>query len=144
MVPSTGDGGSPAPIDRPILEFFQTRLRATQQVEQATITDASGHLELHVTFVSSYYPATVSETVLTVRWYTNDDFKIHYRETHAESAWECRWDRHPNPHNARNHFHPPPAALTPGNDASWPTDHRDVLSLVLEKIEERISALWND
>jgi hypothetical protein len=94
--------------------------------------------------VSSYYPATVSEAALTVRWYTNDDFKIQYRETHTESAWECRWDRHPNPHNTRNHFHPPPAAPTPGNDASWPTDHRDVLSLVLNEIEERISALWND
>ncbi|TKX44674.1 MULTISPECIES: hypothetical protein [unclassified Halorubrum] len=144
MVPPTGDGGSPALIDRPILKFLQTRLQATQQVEQAAITDASGHLELQVSFTSSYYPATVSEATLTVRWYTNNDFKIQYREKESESAWECRWDRHLNPHNTRNHFHPPPAAPTPGNDASWPTDHRDVLSLVLNEIEERISALWND
>jgi hypothetical protein len=39
---------------------------------------------------------------------------------------------------------PPPAAPTPANDASWPTDHRDVLSLVLDEIEERIAALWNE
>ena len=143
MVPPTGDGGSPAPIDRPILEFLQTRLRATEQVEQATITNGSGHLELQVSLALRYYPATVSEAILTVRWYTNDDFKMQYREIHPENAWECRWDRHPNSHNTRTHFHPPPDASTPGNDASWPTDYRDVISLVLDEIEERIAALWN-
>ena len=137
MVPPTGDGGSPAPIDRPILEFLQTRLQATNQVTEAVITDAHGHLELRVTLSSSYCPESVEEASLTVRWYTNDDFKIHYREVHAESAWECRWDCHPNSHNTRDHFHPPPAALTPGDDASWPTDYRDVLRLVLDDVKER-------
>jgi hypothetical protein len=144
MVPSAGDGGSLAPIDRPILEFLQTRLQATTQVDQATITDASGHLELQVSFASPYYPATVNEATLSVRWYTNDDFKIRYRESHPEGAWECRWDRHPNPHNTRNHFHPPPTAPTPGDDASWPADHRDVLTLVLDEVEERIATLWDE
>nr|WP_250142473.1 hypothetical protein [Halosolutus amylolyticus] len=74
MVPPTGDGGSPAPIDRPILEFLQTRLQATRQVSRATVTDTSGHLELQVVFAPSYYPAAVDEAQLTVRWYTNDDF----------------------------------------------------------------------
>ncbi|NHX37592.1 MULTISPECIES: hypothetical protein [Halolamina] len=144
MVPPTGDGGSPAPIDRPILEFHQTRLRATQQVEQATITDASGHLELHIVLDLAYYPASVDDAQLTIRWYTNDDFKIHYREVHPDHTWGCRWDRHPNPHNNRDHFHPPPAAPTPGDDASWPTDHRDVLTLVLDEIEDRIATLWGE
>ena len=144
MVPSAGDGGSPAPIDPPILEFLKSRLRATAQVERAAITDASGHLELQVSFASSYYPATVDEATLAVRWYTNDDFKIHYRETNPGGAWECRWDRHPNPHYTRNHFHPPPTAPTPGDDASWPADHRDVLTLVLDTVEERIATLWDE
>jgi hypothetical protein len=61
MVPPTGDGGSLAPIDRPILEFLQTRLQATRQVSRATVTDTSGHLELHVVFAPSYYPAAVDE-----------------------------------------------------------------------------------
>ena len=84
MVPPTGDGGSPAPIDRPILEFLRTRLQATRQVSRATVTEASGHLELQVVFASSYYPAPIDEATLTVRWYTNDDFKLHYREVHSE------------------------------------------------------------
>ncbi|WP_135306422.1 hypothetical protein [Haloarcula amylovorans] len=144
MVPPTGDGGSPAPIDRPILEFLQSRLQATQQVDQTTITDASGHLELQVTFAPSYYPATVEEATLMVRWYTNDDFKLHYREVHSDHARECRWDRHPNPHNTRDHFHPLPTAPTPGEDASWPDDYRDVLSLVLDEVENHIVELWNE
>lgn len=144
MVPPAGDGGSPAPIDRPILEFLQTRLTATNQVKQASITDVNGHLELHVTFAPTYYPRRVDDASLAVRWYTNDDFKIHYRDVRSDSTWECRWDRHPNPHNTRNHFHPPPTAPTPGENASWPTDHRDVLTLVLEEIEQRIVDLWGE
>ena len=144
MVPPTGDGGSPAPIDRSILEFLQTRLRATGQVSNAAITDTSDHLELHVVCAPSYYPAAVDEAQLTVRWYTNDDFKLHYREQYADHAWECRWDRHPNPHNTRDHFHPPPAATTPGEDASRPDDHRDVIALVLDEIEDRIVTLWSE
>ncbi|MFC7138742.1 hypothetical protein ACFQMA_02685 [Halosimplex aquaticum] len=144
MVPPTDDGGSPAPIDRPLLEFFRTHLGATEQVANAGITDADGHLELRVTLTPSYYPATVTEATLTVRWYTNDDFKIHYREVHPETTWQCRWDRHPNPHNARDHYHPPPTAPTPGEDASWPDDHRDVLTLVLDEVERRIETLWEE
>lgn len=144
MVPPTGSGESPAPIDRPILEFLRDRLETTSQVETAAITDANGHLELQVQLSTAYYPETVQAVSLTVRWYTNDDFKIHYRETHGASDWECRWDRHPNPHNAREHFHEPPDASTPGEDASWPEDYREVLTLVLDDVEERIADLWSE
>ena len=144
MAPPTGDGGSPAPIDRPILEFIQTRLQATRQVSQATITYTSGHLKLTVIFAPAYYPASVGDARLSVRWYTNDDFKLHYREEHADHAWECRWDRHPNPHNTRDHFHPPPTAATPGEDTTWSVDHRDVVAFVLNEIEDRIATLWGE
>lgn len=142
MVSPAGDGSSPAPIDRPIVEFLQTRLATTQQVEQTTITDVSGHLSLRVTLATTYYPETVEERLL-LQWYTNDDFKIHYREARTESDVGCRWDRHPNPHNTRDHFHPP-TAPTPGDDDSWPTDYRDVLTLVLDDIEHRITDLWSE
>ena len=132
-------------VNRPsILEFLKSRLQATQQVDQATVTDTSGHLELHVAFASPYYPATVDEAILTVRWYTNDDFKLHYREAHPDHTWECRWDRYPNPHNTRDHFRSPTTAATLGDDASWPSDHRDFLRLVLDEVENRIAELWNE
>ena len=41
MAPGTDDGGSPAPIDRPILEFLRRSLASTDQVNEATITDAA-------------------------------------------------------------------------------------------------------
>ncbi|PSP68618.1 hypothetical protein BRC85_01920 [Halobacteriales archaeon QS_1_69_70] len=144
MAPPTGDGGSPAPIDRPLLEFLHTRRQTTRQVSQAAITDASGHLALQVVFASSYYPAPVDEATLTVRWYTNDDFTIHYREVYSAHPWQCRWARHLNPHNTRDHVHPPPTAATPGDDHSWPADHRAVLRVVLDEVEDRIAALWDE
>lgn len=135
------DSASPAPIDRLILEFLQTSLEPTQRVERTTISDAGGHLELSVQFTSRYYPEPVEERTLSVRWCHNDDFKILYHETLSDGVWRHRWDRHPNPHNTPDYFHPPPAAQTPIEDASWPTYYRDMLRLVLIEIEERITQL---
>ena len=143
MAPNRGDGSSPAPIDRPILEMLQSRLRGVDSVERAVLSEATGHLELRATLSSSYYPDSLDEATLSIRWYTNDDFSIHYREVHPGQPWECRWDRHPNPHNSRDHVHPPPTAPTPGEDASWPTDVRDVVALVLDEIQARVASQWN-
>lgn len=141
MVPAD-DGSSLAPIDRAILELLWERLATTTQVSEATITDSDGHLELRVRLSERYYPDSVQRAILSVRWYTNDDFKIHYREV-RDDDWSCRWDRHPNPHNTRDHFHPPPNADTPGENTSWPDDYREVLTVVLGEIENRISDLWD-
>jgi hypothetical protein len=143
MAPPTGTGGSPAPIDRQILEYLRDRLETTAQVADATITDAERHLALHVRLADSYYPDDVKSAILLVRWYTNDDCKIHYREVHYDHEWECRWDRHPSPHNTRDHFHPPPDAPTPGDDADWPADYRQMLTVVLNEIEDRIAEIWS-
>jgi hypothetical protein len=135
------DGSSPAPIDRAILEHLHDRLSSVGFVAEAAITD-DGHLGLQVLIAPGYYPDVVSEVDLTIRWYTNDDFKIHYREQHPDRTWERRWGRHPNPHNDREHHHPPPDADS-AVDASWPADYRDVLSLVLDDVEERLQTLWD-
>lgn len=101
-----------------------------------------GKLHLRVDISDEYYPSEVAAR-LEIRWYRNDDFTIHYREDREESVFQCRWDRHPNPHNSRSHFHPPPAtSQTDAEDAQWPMDHRDVIGLVLDRLEERIDTLW--
>lgn len=135
-----GDGRSQAPIDRPILEFLRDRLRPVGFVADAAIID-DGHIGLRVLLDAEYYPAVVSEVALLIRWYTNDDVTIHYREQHADRTWDRRWDRHPNPHNDRDHYHPPPDAGR-AEDASWPADYRDVVSLVLDDVENRLQTLW--
>lgn len=137
------DGSSPAPIDRSILEDIRDRLETSRQFEEAIITDQDGHLRLSAPLSQAYYPNDIIEASLEVRWYTNDDFKVQYHETWTDHRWECRWDRHPNPHNTRDHFHPPPDASTPGTDESWPSDYRDVMHLVLTEIEQRIDDLWD-
>jgi hypothetical protein len=99
-------------------------------------------LHLRVELSREYYPNGVSAR-FEIRWYRNDDFNVHYQEDRQDRAWKCRWDRHPNTHNSRDHFHPPPAASrTEAEDAQWPDDHRDVIRLALDRTEERIESLW--
>jgi len=88
-------------------------------------------------------PKAVDEAQLTVRWYTNDDFKLHYREQHANHLGVPVG---PAPESAQytRPLPPPPTAPTPGEDTSWPDDHRDVVALVLDEIEDRITALWSE
>ncbi|WP_435065044.1 hypothetical protein [Halobaculum sp. EA56] len=101
-----------------------------------------GKLHLRVELAGEYYPTDASAH-LDIRWYRNDDFSFHYREEQRDSVWACRWDRHPNTHNSREHFHPPPdASRTNAENARWPDDHRDVCRLVLDRVEERIETLW--
>jgi hypothetical protein len=137
----TDDGGGPAPIDRPVLEWLRSRLAGTRTFESAEIV-TDGKVHLHAALSDDYYPGRTNAS-LDIRWYRNDDFSIHYRETRSDGTWQCRWDRHPNAHNARDHFHPPrDASQTEAEDAHWPADHRDVIGPVLDRIEERIDSLW--
>ena len=109
--------------------------------ESAEIVE-KGKLHLRIELSGDYYPGSVSAHI-EIRWYRNDDFNFHYQEEHEDITWLCRWDRHPNTHNSREHFHPPPSASrTDAEDAQWPADHRDVSQLVLDCIEERIETLW--
>lgn len=140
MVP-VEDGASPAPIDRAVLERMRSRFLARRMVESAEIITEE-NLHLQVDLSTEYYPDQRSARV-EIRWYRNDDFNFHYQEESQDGVWKCRWDRHPNRHNLRDHFHPPPnASRTDADDAQWQTDHRDVCRLVLDRIEDRIETLW--
>lgn len=48
------------------------------------------HLEPLVVVSDTYDPEPETRATLTVRWYTNDDFSIHYRETRPDGDWECQ------------------------------------------------------
>ena len=142
MVPAD-DGASPAPIDRSVLERIQSRLASTRLVESSTLV-ADGSLHLRIVLSSDYYPSDLTAR-LEIRWYRNDDFNVQYQEQRQENAWTCRWDRHPNPHNSRDHFHPPSAASqADAQDEQWPKDHRDVCQLTLDYVEDRIKTLWEE
>jgi hypothetical protein len=88
------------------------------------------------------YPDSVTTARIDVRWFTTDDFSIHYLETRETDRWECRWDRHPNTHNARLHFHEPPTGAVVSNLELSSLHPLEVYSTVFEALEQRIESLW--
>jgi hypothetical protein len=91
-----------------------------------------------------YFTAAIDRAFLQIRWYETDDFNAHYAKRYNDGdRWECRSDRHQNSHNARSHFHPPRDATTPGTDAEYTWGWLNVLSRILEDIDDRIEAFWD-
>ena len=95
------------------------------------------------TYDAGLYPVSVDEAYLQITWFKNDDFYVHYQENWADSNEKtCRWDRHPNDHNTRDHYHPLPEAATPGRDDSYSRNWKDVVSRVLREVDARIGEFW--
>lgn len=138
------DGGDVPRIDHPILEDIRDRLQTASQFRSVTIRVRDGQTRLEAVLDPSSNPPSLARRFLDIRWYTNGDFRIHYQEDWDDGTWQQRWDRHPNAHNDRDHFHPPPGAGTPGEDRSWPTDYRDVMAEVVAAVGERETELWAD
>ncbi len=68
------------------------------------------------------YPDPVSDVLLNVEHVTGSSSKTHvvYQEDWSGDRWTCRWGRHENDHNSRDHFHHPP---TPeGNEDPYAYD----------------------
>jgi len=93
------------------------------------------------------YPDPIAEARVEIRGYTNGDYTFHYVETHtASDIWQCRWDRHQNPHTTRTHFHPPPAARSADAVPDRPADrHLSALfTRTLANVRQRIDELWEN
>ena len=138
---SGGDDGVPE-IDRAVLEVIRDRLRTAPQIATAEIIVAGGQTKLEAQLDGAVTPADIERRFLNIRWYTNDDFRIHYQEDWPDRTWCQRWDRHPNEHNDRDHFHPSPAAATPGEDRTWPSEFQAVLKRVVDGVRSRTKSLW--
>lgn len=108
--PSEPTAGSTGPPDRQTLRLLEQQLASDPLVIGTKFEPdpyeprlLQGELDAH------RYPESVAAVHVDIRWFTTDDFSMHYVEQRTDdSTWECRWDRHPNPHNARVHFHEPP------------------------------------
>lgn len=139
---SASQRASNAPVDFDRLDVIRERLQTGSRFTRidADPEFAPGRLVCH--YDQRLYPESVQVARLDVVWFENGDFSLHYHETHQSGQFDQRWDRHPSTHNARDHLHPGPDAPTPGEDASHPADWRDVLSAVLEEIEQRQRAFW--
>ena len=135
--------GTTAPIDYDVLDRLGRRLSGSERFDRVEFRPAYAPTSVVLEFDLGYFPAAVERTSLEVRWYENDDFSFQYSEyRQGDYRWECRWDRHPNPHNTREHFHPPPDAATPGIDESYSADWRDVVVEVLDELDSHIKTFW--
>lgn len=132
------------PIDYDVLNRIGQRLAGSQRFSSVEFRPAYAPHSVIAEYEVGYFPAAVERAYLRIQWFKTDDFTMHYSEQYSDDQhWECRWDRHPNEHNTRDHFHPPPDAATPGDDADFPYDWRAVMSLVLSDLDARIEAFWD-
>lgn len=136
---------STSPPDRQTVRLLERQLASDPLVAETRVDpDSYEPRLLHGLFDAERYPDSVTAARLDIRWFTTGDFSIHYVEHHeASERWECRWDRHPNPHNSRGHVHEPPAAAEI-TDLDLPSLHPlDVYATVLTAIEHRVERLWS-
>lgn len=139
----TPGGRGIGPIDRDVLERTGGYLRRSDRFSRVEFQPETAPNSIVASYDRGYFPTGVTDAYLQARWYVTDDFNVHYTEQYETgSQWECRWDRHPNDHNTRDHVHPPPEAATPGVDCEFPRDWRDVMALVLSSLDDRIQAFW--
>lgn len=133
------------PINTEILDRLAAHLARNDRFDDVQTRPAYAPNAVVVDYDLGYFPGEVERAYLRIRWFETDDFSIHYSEQYRTGyVWECRWDCHPNDHNTREHFHPPPDASTPGDDAEYPADWRDVLGTVLTRLDGRIEAFWHE
>ena len=130
-------------LDRTTMETIAQRsethpLVASWQFQPDRLSPRS----LQVTLDASTYPESITAVRLEIHWFATGDYYIHYVESHQETQYQCRWDRHPKPGVPRSHFHPPPDA---GEAEVSPvgTHHLDVLFEVLDWATERVSELYD-
>lgn len=141
-MPDGGTGGVGG-IDSDVLERIGRRLRGSARFAAVENRPEYAPNAVVAEYDLGYFPAAIERASLRVRWFKTDDFNIHYSEQYRNGdSWECRWDRHPNSHNDRAHFHPPPDATTPGRDTAFDGDWRGVVSGVLSELDERIQSFW--
>lgn len=135
--------GPVADLNEELMRIVGTRLGAHEFVDRVDKFPPEKPDRIVAVFADGLYPNPVSEGRLELRIRLNDDINIVYIEEWAGGRWACRWDRHENDHNAREHFHPPPVVTTAtAVDVDLPSDPNRAVETALRFIEDRIADLW--
>jgi hypothetical protein len=139
--------GPAEPIDDSILELLAERARTHPLAETVRTEYTSGMLSLVVVALDDdRYPDWIQDARIEIRWYTNGDYNFHYIETHtSDEIWQCRWDKHVNPHTTRTHFHPPPKASAADASPDQPSDYHpnDLFTRTVANVRQRIAVVWD-
>lgn len=137
--------GSTAPVDFELLDRIRIRLRESDRFQHVDWRPEYAPRSVIFYYDLGYFPSVVDEAYLKVCWRENGDFIHHYEEKYGDGRrWACRWDRHPNDHNSRDHYHLPPDADRPCEDTDYPDDWRDVITDILREIDDHVRAFWDD
>lgn len=142
-MPDEGPSRDVGSVDTDVLERVGRRLEGSSRFSEVVYRPEYAPNSVVAEYDIGYFPAGVDRVYLRIRWFESNDFNVHYSEQYESRLCECRWDRHPNEHNTQDHFHPPPDAGTPGEDAEYAEDWRDVLTQVLNDLDERVQAFWD-
>jgi hypothetical protein len=131
-------------VDEATLRYLARALGRRSEVRRTSLFPTTKLESLVVTLDVEYYPEQIDAVSLEIRAYTNGDFHVSYHETRAGARRGCRWDRHDQPHNARDHYHPlPDAGTAAAVDRNYATDLTRVLEeTVLPWVDERVGTLW--
>lgn len=126
------------------LRYLARVLGGQQEVSGTSLFPPNKQETLVVAFNSEFYPARVEDVRLELRVYTNGDFHLSFVETCLGEVRRCRWDRHDQDHNTRDHFHPfPTATTTDAEDRDFPADVSTLLrSRILPWVEDRLGTIW--
>ncbi len=136
--------GRPDDLNEERMRVVAARLGQQPFVDQVDVFPREKPDRVVAFLHASQYPDPVSTVRLELRLRLSGEFNLQYIEAWNGQRWECRWDRHENPHNDTDHFHPPPdIAATTAVDASFPRDLNGVIQNALAFIDDRRAALWD-
>ncbi|MEZ3163808.1 hypothetical protein ABNG03_03915 [Halorubrum sp. RMP-47] len=131
-------------LDEATLRYLNRAFGRRDEVRQTSLFPTNKPERLVVTLDTDSYPEGIDAVSLELRTYTNGDFHVSYHEARAGDRRRCRWDRHDQPHNARDHYHPLPDAGTAATvDQSYATDLTQAIEqTVLPWVDKRVGTLW--
>lgn len=133
-------------LDEALLRTVARRLGSLTLVEAVSVFPGEKPESVVARFDPRYYPERVGRVALELRVYTNGDFHVSYLEDSLGSVRRCRWDRHDQDHNTRDHVHPfPDASTPPAEDRDFPADVTTTLeTVVLPWVDRRLGQLWEE
>jgi hypothetical protein len=143
MTPTPSDDAT-GPPDQQTLRLLERQCTTTPLIVDTELQpDATTPRRVSATLDTEAFPEPVTTATLDIRCFTTGDFSIQYVETTTDGAeWRCRWDRHPNPHNARLHFHQPPDGAETSDLSLDSTHPLDVYSTVFAALQQRLADHW--
>lgn len=137
--------GDDTALDEALLREVARRLGSLTLVDTVRVFPHQKPASVVVQCEETYYPDEIRRVELELRAYRNGDFNVTYREVRSGDDWIARWDRHENPHNARDHYHRPPRAQTEDAvDREFPVDFFDVVEEALDEIDTRLGEVWEN